>query len=158
MSSPTQTISLDDMDLRILRVLHRDARASFQEIGKQVGLSASPCWQRIRRMEQAGVLRGYAARIDLPKLGFNDTLIVQLTLHNHSEDVLQAFEAALAQIPEVIEAYLVSGEHDYFVRIAVRDTRDYERLLREKLYRIPELRHSVSTFVLRQLKADGLPI
>ncbi len=153
-----QKHELDEIDRKILRVLHRDGRASLQEIGRQVGLSASPCWQRIKRMEEAGVIAGYTARIDLAQVGYTDLLIVQVTLQHHSDAVLEAFEQALADIPEVIEAYLVSGKYDYYLRIAVKDTRDYERLLREKLYRIPGIQHSVSTFVLRQLKANSLPI
>lgn len=153
-----QKSSLDDMDRRILRVLSKDARASLQEVGKQVGLSASPCWQRIKRMEESGVIQGYEARIDLAELGFRDGLIVMLTLEQHSDEMLERFEHALAEIPEVIEAYLVSGEYDYFIRVAVKDTRDYERLLREKLYKISGLRHSVSSFVLRQLKAASVPL
>lgn len=153
-----QKTELDEIDRRILRVLHRDGRTSLQEIGKLVGLSASPCWQRIKRMEESGVIQGYGARIDLAGLGYRDALIVQLTLEHHSDEVLEEFEKALADIPEVIEAYLVSGKYDYYLRIAVKDTRDYERLLREKLYHIPGLQHSVSTFVLRQLKASSLPI
>lgn len=131
-----QKTNLDEMDRRILRVLSQDGRASFQEVGKQVGLSPSPCWQRIKRMEESGVIQGYAARIDVAELGFRDSLIVMLTLEQHSDEMLERFERALADIPEVIEAYLVSGEHDYFIRVAVKDTRDYERLLREKLYKI----------------------
>jgi len=148
----------DEMDRRILRVLSKDGRASLQDVGKQVGLSSSPCWQRIKRMEEAGVIQGYEARIDLAELGYRDSLIVMLTLDHHSDETLEKFERALAEIPEVIEAYLVSGEYDYFIRIAVKDTRDYERLLREKLYHIPGLRHSVSSFVLRQLKASSVPL
>lgn len=153
-----QKNNLDEMDRRILRVLSKDGRASLQEVGKQVGLSASPCWQRIKRMEESGVIQGYEARIDLAELGFRDGLIVMLTLEQHSDEMLERFEQALAEIPEVIEAFLVSGEYDYFIRVAVKDTRDYERLLREKLYKITGLRHSVSSFVLRQLKATSVPL
>ena len=109
-------------------------------------------------MKESGVIQGYAARIDVAELGFRDSLIVMLTLEQHSDEMLERFERALADIPEVIEAYLVSGEHDYFIRVAVKDTRDYERLLREKLYKIAGLRHSVSSFVLRQLKAASVPL
>jgi Lrp/AsnC family transcriptional regulator, leucine-responsive regulatory protein len=153
-----QKNTLDDMDRRILQVLARDGRASLQEIGKQVGLSSSPCWQRIRRMEETGIIQGYQARIDMAGLGYGDGLIVMVTLDQHGDEILERFERALAEIPEVIEAYLVSGEYDYFLRLAVKDTRDYERLLREKLYKIPGLRHSVSSFVLRQLKAASVPL
>jgi Lrp/AsnC family leucine-responsive transcriptional regulator len=148
----------DEFDRKILRILYENGRASLQEIGKEVGLSASPCWQRIKRMETAGIIKGYSARIDPAELGFRDSVIVQLTLQSHSDETLLAFEKALGEIPEVTEACLVSGEYDYYVRIAVQDTRDYERLLRDKLYRIPGIRHSVSMFVLRVLKEPSVPL
>jgi Lrp/AsnC family leucine-responsive transcriptional regulator len=149
---------LDKFDLAILRVLQDNARASLNEIGAAVGLSSTPCWNRIKRMETAGVIRGYTVNIDPAALGFMDTVIVHVTLESHSEETLYEFGRALAQIPEVLEAFLVSGDYDYYIRIAVRDTRDYERLLREQLYRIPGIRHSKSSFVLRRLKESMLPL
>jgi Lrp/AsnC family leucine-responsive transcriptional regulator len=131
---------------------------SLQELSAQVGLTASPCWTRIKRMEESGVIAGYSVRVNADKIGLPDTVIVQVTLDSHSEDALFEFGRALEAIPEVLEAFLVSGDYDYYVRIAVRDTRDYERLLREKLYKIPGIRHSKSSFVLRQLKASAVPL
>ena len=96
--------------------------------------------------------------VDTRRLGYQDTVIVQLTLESHTDDTLYAFGQVLATIPEILEAYLVSGDYDYIIRIAVRDTRDYERLLRERLYRIPGIRHSKSGFVLRSLKQSRLPL
>ena len=145
-------IRMDQIDRKILRVLQADARASLQEIGRAVGLSASPCWERIRKMEAAGVIEGYTVRLNPQALGLSDTVLVQVTLDSHSDNTLEKFGETLASIPEVIEAFLVSGEYDYLLRIAVRDTRDYERLLREKLYKIKGIRHSKSSFVLRTLK------
>ncbi|WP_336235537.1 MULTISPECIES: Lrp/AsnC family transcriptional regulator [Achromobacter] len=151
-------MNLDKFDLAILRVLQDNARASLNDIGAAVGLSSTPCWNRIKRMEAAGVIRGYTVDIDPASLGFMDTVIVHVTLESHSEETLYEFGRALAQIPEVLEAFLVSGDYDYYIRIAVRDTRDYERLLREQLYRIPGIRHSKSCFVLRRLKETMLPL
>ena len=151
-------MNLDKFDLAILTILQTHARASLAEIGTAVGLSSTPCWNRIKRMENAGVIRGYTVDIDPAALGYMDTVIVHVTLESHSEETLYAFGQALADIPEVLEAFLVSGDYDYYIRIAVRDTRDYERLLRERLYRIPGIRHSKSSFVLRQLKNSPLPI
>lgn len=151
-------MKLDRIDVALLECLQRDARMSLQELSAQVGLTASPCWTRIKRMEDAGVIDGYSVRVNADKLGLGDTVIVQVTLDSHSEDALFEFGKALEAIPEVLEAFLVSGDYDYYVRIAVRDTRDYERLLREKLYKIPGIRHSKSSFVLRQLKASLLPL
>jgi Lrp/AsnC family leucine-responsive transcriptional regulator len=81
-----------------------------------------------------------------------------VTLENHTEEILAEFGRRLEEIPEVLEAYLVSGDYDYYIRIAVKDTRDYERLLRESLYRIPGIRQSKSSFVLRTLKDSPIPL
>ncbi|HEX7688032.1 MAG TPA: Lrp/AsnC family transcriptional regulator [Burkholderiaceae bacterium] len=151
-------MKLDRIDIAILECLQRDARMSLQELSAQVGLTASPCWTRIKRMEESGVIDGYSVRVNAEKIGLPDTVIVHVTLDSHSEDALFEFGRALEAIPEVLEAFLVSGDYDYYVRIAVRDTRDYERLLREKLYKIPGIRHSKSSFVLRQLKASAVPL
>jgi len=150
--------SFDKTDLAILRILLQDARRTLQEIGAEVGLSPTSCWSRIKRLQDEGVIKRYTVEVDPASLGYHDTVIVQLTLESHTEDTLYAFGQVLATIPEILEAYLVSGDYDYYIRIAVRDTRDYERLLREKLYKIPGIRHSKSSFVLRVLKEATVPV
>jgi Lrp/AsnC family leucine-responsive transcriptional regulator len=149
---------MDAIDRKILAALQKNARAGMQEIGHEVGLSASPCWERVRKLEQAGVIQGYTVRLNAQELGWQDTVLVQVTLDSHSDNTLEKFGETLAAIPEVIEAYLVSGEYDYLLRVAVKDTRDYERLLRERLYKIKGIRHSKSSFVLRTLKKADLPL
>lgn len=151
-------MKLDRFDLAILEALQANARMSLQEISSQVGLTSSPCWTRIKRMEETGVIEGYTVRVNPALVGLADTVIVQVTLNSHSDEALADFGKALQDIPEVLEAFLVSGDYDYYVRIAVKDTRDYERLLRERLYKIPGIRHSKSSFVLRQLKQSDLPL
>ena len=149
---------MDKTDRKILQVLQADARASLQEISQAVGLSSTPCWGRIKKMEEAGVIEGYTIRLNAQAIGLGDTVMVQVTLDSHSDNTLEKFGETLASIPEVIEAYLVSGEYDYLLRVAVKDTKDYERLLRERLYRIKGIRHSKSSFVLRTLKKADLPL
>jgi Lrp/AsnC family leucine-responsive transcriptional regulator len=149
---------MDAIDRKILKVLQSDGRASLQQIGQAVGLSSSPCWERIRKMETSGVIEGYTVRVNPQALELNDTVLVQLTLDSHTDNTLEKFGEVLATIPEVIEAYLVSGDYDYLLRVAVKDTRDYERLLRERLYKIKGIRHSKSSFVLRTLKKADLPL
>ena len=149
---------MDAIDRKILKVLQEDGRASLQQVGQAVGLSSSPCWERIRKMELAGVIEGYTVRLNAQALELNDTVLVQVTLDSHTDNTLEKFGETLAAIPEVVEAYLVSGEYDYLLRVAVKDTRDYERLLREKLYKIKGIRHSKSSFVLRTLKKADLPL
>ena len=151
-------MKVDKFDLAILKVLQEDARASLQAMSERVGLSSSPCWARIKRMESEGVIQGYTVRVDPPSIGLSETVIVQVTLESHTDETLYDFGRMLEQIPEVMEAYLVSGDYDYYIRIAVKDTRDYERLLRERLYRIPGIRHSKSSFVLRTLKESLIPL
>lgn len=150
--------SFDKIDLAILRVLLLDSRKTLQEIGQEVGLSPTSCWTRIKKLEAHGVIKRYTVDIDPAKLGYHDSVIVQVTLESHTDETLYDFGRVLATIPEIQEAYLVSGDYDYYIRIAVRDTRDYERLLREKLYKIPGIRHSKSHFVLRVLKETSVPL
>ncbi len=154
----TDEESFDKFDMAILRALLHDSRKTLQEIGAEVGLSPTSCWTRIKKLEAQAVIKRYTVDLDASKLGYHDSVIVQLTLESHSDETLYEFGRVLATIPEVQEAYLVSGDYDYYIRIAVRDTRDYERLLREKLYKIPGIRHSQSHFVLRVLKEASVPL
>jgi Lrp/AsnC family leucine-responsive transcriptional regulator len=156
--SSNRSNRFDRFDLQILRELTVDSRQTLQQLGQKVSLSPTACWSRIKRLEAEGVIRRYTVDLDHSKIGWQDTVIVQLTLESHTDEALYEFGKVLATIPEILEASLVSGEYDYFIRIAVRDTRDYERLLREKLYRIPGIRHSKSHFVLRVLKDGGSPL
>jgi len=149
---------MDKLDRKILQVLQANARASLQEIGHAVGLSHSPCWNRIKKMEDSGVIEGYTVRLNAAALNLAETVLVQVTLDSHTDNTLEKFGEVLARIPEVVEAYLVSGDYDYLLRIAVSGTQDYERLLREKLYKIKGIRHSKSSFVLRTLKKADLPL
>jgi len=150
--------SFDKIDMAILRVLLLDSRKTLQEIGQEVGLSPTSCWTRIKKLEAQGVIKRYTIDVDPAKLGYHDSVIVQVTLESHTDETLYHFGRVLATIPEIQEAYLVSGDYDYYIRIAVRDTRDYERLLGEKLYKIPGIRHSKSHFVLRVLKETSVPV
>lgn len=149
---------IDDHDRAILRTLLADSRTTLQDIGRAVGLSTTSCWNRIKRMEESGAIEGYTVKVDLAQVGYQDTVILQVTLESHSEETLYEFGRALESVPEVLEAYLISGDYDYFIRIAVKDTRDYERLLRERLYKIPGIRQSKSSFVLRTLKKSDTPL
>ena len=151
-------MKLDKFDISILEALQKDARLSLQDLGKIVGLTASPCWTRVKRLEDAGVIEGYTVRLSPEKLGLPETVILHVSLDSHSDEALFEFGRALEDIPEVLEAFLVSGDYDYYIRVAVEETRGYERFLREKLYKIPGIRNSKSSFVLRRLKQSQLPV
>jgi len=144
--------SLDGIDRKILSALHQDGRLSISELAERVGLSTSPCWARVKRLEADGTIERYSAIISPAALGLRDIVFVEITLDRHDDKVLDRFGESLARIPEVIEASLVTGEYDYLVKVAVADTADYERFLRERLYRIEGIRHTRSTFSLRSLK------
>jgi len=149
---------LDDIDRRILRALQRDGRLSNNQLAEEIGLSPSPCWQRTRRLEAEGYIKGYTAVLDQEKLGAPETVIIEVTLNRHDDAVLETFGRAMADLPEVLEVYLTTGEYDYFIKVAVDGTKGYEEFLRRKLYRVPGIQHSRSTFTLRCLKQGGISV
>jgi Lrp/AsnC family leucine-responsive transcriptional regulator len=144
--------SLDLMDRKILSALRADGRLTMSELAEKVGLSQSPCWTRVKRLEAAGAIEGYVAVLNHKVIGVPNVVFVEVTLDRHDEKALEQFGDALAQIPEIMEAHLVTGDYDYLVKVAVAGTEHYEQFLRESLYRIPGIRHSRSTFALRALK------
>lgn len=144
--------ALDNQDRKILSALQKNARLSNAELAEQVGMSTTACWNRTRQLEADGYIDGYVALVNQQKLGYADIVILEVTLDRHEDDALARFGAELAALPEVLEAYLVSGEYDYWIKVAVDGTAGYERFLREKLYRISSIRHSRSMFALRCMK------
>lgn len=142
---------LDQIDRKIISFLQADGRLTINDLATKVGLSPSPCWTRVKRLEANGVITGYAALIDHAAIGLRDIVFIEIMLEKHDDQVLE-FGAAIVSIPEVIEVNLVTGEYDYLVKVAVADTSDYERFLRERLYKIKGIRHTRSTFSLRALK------
>ena len=143
---------MDEIDYRILRELQWNARITNTDLAQRVGLSASPCWNRLRHLEQQGIIDKYVTIFNQQALGVPDTAIIYLTLDKHDEAVLKKFEEALAKLPEVLEAYLITGDYDYFIKVAVANTAKYEEFLLHKLYTIPGIRHSHTSFTLRCLK------
>jgi Lrp/AsnC family leucine-responsive transcriptional regulator len=148
---------LDDVDLRILRELRFDARIKNNELAQRVGLSPTPCWNRVRALERDGVIQRYVTILDARMLGLPDIVFVEVMLAQHDEAVLDAFGAAVEALPEVIEAWLVSGDYDYMIKVAVAGAEGYQRFLREHLFRMPEIRHTRSSFALSCLKQTYSP-
>lgn len=149
---------LDAIDRRILRELSLDGRLSNSQLAERVGLSPSPCWQRTRRLEVDGYITGYTALLDRAKLGVPETVLIEVTLDRHDDGILETFGRQMAEMPEVIEVWLVTGDYDYVIKVAVNGTRGYEEFLRKRLYRVPGIRHSRSSFALRCLKQGGVPV
>ncbi|AKQ57274.1 Lrp/AsnC family transcriptional regulator [Bordetella hinzii] len=146
------SVKLDDIDLRILRELRADGRLSNIRLAERIGLSPTPCWNRVRALEEAGVIEGYAALLNQKALGVPDTVMIEVTLEHHDDESLERFGEQICALPEVVEAFLVTGEYDYLIKVAVAGTEGYEQFLRKRLYRLPGVRHSRSTFVLKRLK------
>jgi Lrp/AsnC family transcriptional regulator, leucine-responsive regulatory protein len=147
-----EAMEIDDTDRRILKVLSTNGRISNADLAREVGLSPSPCWQRVRRLEEAGIISGYAAILDHEALGVGETVMVEVVLDHHDEQSLEGFAKALTAIPEVLEVYLMAGEFDYLVKVAAGGTSDVESFLRHKLFRIKGFRQSRSSFALRCIK------
>ena len=142
---------VDSIDLSILRVLLEEGRISHVDLGVKVGLSSTACARRMNKLEAAGVVRGYQARLDARRLGVGATVIVRITLEGQTEEELARFEKAVAECPEVFSCYLMSGTDDYLVMVAARDIADYERLHQDVLSRLPGVSRFQSSFALRQV-------
>ena len=154
----TDTPSLDKIDMKIIHLLQHNARMSIAELADKVGLSATPIKERMRRLQDQGVITGYHAKINPHLIGQGLLVFVEIKLKDKSASLFAEFKRDVLRISQIMECHLVSGEYDYLLRVAVKDTKDYERLLRERLYKIKGVRHSKSSFVLRTLKRADLPL
>src|SRR5688572_28748830 len=152
-------MKLDRTDRLILDVLQRDARITNAALAEKTSLSESACLRRVRALETAGLVAGYGARINQEKAGYPVIVFVNITLDRQFQADLQAFEAAVSRIPEVMECYLMTGDYDYVVRVVVADTADFERLHSKYLTRLPGVARVHSSFALRTVqKSRELPI
>ena len=150
---------MDDTDLKILRILQRDPERSIQAIGEAVGLSHTPTWRRIRKMQDAGIIKGRYLELDAERVGLDVSVFVFVRLDRHADGVLQAFEKATANVPEILQCYTMSGDFDYLLRVAVASVRDYEKTVKGKLLKLPHVGHLSSHFALNEIKnTRELPI
>ena len=150
---------LDAIDHKILRLLQEDGRTTIQALAENVGLSHSPCLRRVRMLEEAGVIRGYVAVIEQNQVGLPVSVFISIKLERQREEDLDRFGTAIAQWPEVLECYLMTGTRDYLLRIVCADLLAYERFLKEKLTRLDGLASIESSFALAQVKyTNVLPI
>jgi Lrp/AsnC family transcriptional regulator len=143
---------LDQLDRKILDVLQRHGDASASEVGEAVGLSQSPCWRRIQRLEESGLIRRRVALLDRRELGLNLLVFAHVKLEAHGGSSMDAFRTAIADIPEVLECYVVMGQVDFVLRIVARDVEAYERLFFERLSRLPGVREINSMMTVSTVK------
>lgn len=151
-------ISLDSIDRKILSIVQDDATLSMAEIADRVGLSQTPCWKRIKRLEQEGVIERRVAILNRERLGLGVTVIVAIRTAHHSDEWLRTFAEGVARIPEVVEFYRMSGDIDYLLKVVARDIADYDRIYR-KLTKVVPLHDVSSSFAMQEIKSTtALPL
>lgn len=150
---------LDSHDRAILALLQRDGRLPNAQLAEQVGLSPSACLRRVQRLEKDGVIDRYVALLDPARLGRASTVFIEVTLDSQREEVLAAFEKAVAGCRDIQECHLMAGDFDYLLRAAVEGPRDYERLHKQELSRLPHVVRIKSSFALRTVvKRTDYPV
>lgn len=152
-------ISLDPIDVHILALLQEDAGLSNSDLAEQVGLSAAPCWRRVKRLEDAGMINRRVTLLNPQALGLAIVVYASVKLTHHNADALSEFEAAVMAFPEVTECYTVSGSMDFLLRVVTTDMRAYEIFLREQILRMSGVSEVHSRFVVTQVKhTTALPL
>jgi Lrp/AsnC family transcriptional regulator, leucine-responsive regulatory protein len=147
------TRDLDALDRRILAELQRDGRLSHQDLSERVGLSPTPCARRMRQLQDEGYITGYSAQVDEAKMGFGFSVFVSVKLDRQVDDQLVAFEGAVAQYPEVVDCWLMTGNRDYLLRVAVSGLDEFERFLTGRLTKVPGVASLESSIPIRRVKA-----
>jgi Lrp/AsnC family leucine-responsive transcriptional regulator len=145
--------ALDKIDRHILRLLQRDGRMAMKELSEQVGLSITPCIERVKRMERDGVITGYYARVSPAAVGVNLLVFVEITLNQKSAKAFEQFRHEVLRIPEVMECHLVSGDFDYLIKARIREMAEYRTLLGDMLLQLPGAAQSKSYVVMEEIKA-----
>ncbi len=148
---------LDQIDRAILRLLAQDASLSLNDIADKVGLTATPCWKRIKRMEEVGVIRGRIAVLDPDKLGLPVSVFVSVETADHSAEWLTRFAETIAKTPEIVGAWRMSGDVDYLLHVVVSDIAAYDSFYRKLIASVP-LRNVSSRFAMERMKNGPLPI
>jgi len=142
---------MDEFDKKILTILQEDAARPLAEIAKQVGLSSTPCWRRIRLLEEAGVIRGRVALLDRSKLNVGVTVFVAVRTNQHNQEWLERFARAVESIPEVVEFYRMAGDVDYLLRLVVPDIAAYDSVYKRLIQKI-DLTDVSSSFAMEEMK------
>ena len=153
------SVPLDKTDRRLLDALQEDARITNADLAKKTGLSASPCWRRIRRLESSGVVHRYVTLLNPDAIGLPINVFATVALEKQVESTLENFESLITRYPEVMECYLMTGEFDYLLRIVVPDLKAYERFLMDHLTRIEGIASIKSSISLKQVRyKTALPL
>jgi len=149
----------DATDRRLLSVLQRSGRITNAELAEAVKLSASACHRRVQRLESEGIIARYVAILDARRMGRPTTVFVEITLQSQADEVLEAFERAVARVPDLLECHLMAGTADYLLKLLARDTDDFARIHRQYLTRLPGVAQMHSSFALRTVvQTTAIPV
>lgn len=150
---------LDKIDRHILKVLQEDGRISYVELGERVGLSTTPCLERVRRLEREKFILGYSARLNPHKLQSPLLVFVEISLSSKSASIFEDFRRAVLDLPQILECHLVSGDFDYLVKARISEMASYRKLLGDILLKLPSVRESKSYIVMEEIKESlRLPV
>jgi Lrp/AsnC family transcriptional regulator len=150
---------LDATDLAILRLIQVDASLSLGDIAKEVGLTQTPCWKRIRRMEETGIITGRVTLVNAEKLGLGISVFVAIETGDHSAAWIESFAKTVAEMPEIVECWRLGGDVDYLLRVVVSDMTAYDGFYRKLTARVSSLRKVTSRFAMECVKSTtALPI
>ncbi|WP_347554781.1 Lrp/AsnC ligand binding domain-containing protein [Robbsia sp. KACC 23696] len=144
--------TLDRIDRRILTLLQDDGRMAMKDLAEQVGLSITPCIERVKRMERDGVILGYFARVDPAQLGASLLVFVEITLDHKNGNMFEKFRREVMKVPEVLECHLVSGDFDYLIKARIGEMADYRKILGNVLLQLPGATQSKSYVVMEEVK------
>lgn len=145
-------LQLDEIDRKILTLLSSNAKMGNKEIAAEIGLTVTPTFERIKRLERQGVIKGYSVQLDKKKIGKGLHVICQVSLKAHNLDLLVGFEDEVVHLNEVSACYHIAGNYDYLLSIEVKDMDEYQKFLKEKLASIPNIANVQSSFVMSNLK------
>ena len=145
---------LDEIDRKIVVALQADGRLPIVDLADRVGLSPTPCQRRVKRLEEEGVITGYAALISPAAMGYGLQALVEVTLDDHSEKTVEAFEAAIRARPEVVACYAVTGDMDFLLHIFAPDLAQFSDFALKALLRMPGVKGSRSSFIMQAVKSD----
>lgn len=150
---------MDQVDRKILRALQAEPSLSVVDLAARVGLSHTPCWRRLRRMEEEGIVAGRAVLLNARALGYPINVFAHLKIRQHDEATLEAFEVAVCDYPEIVECFSMSGDSDYVMRILARSIDDYEAFLKKVLLHLPGVGSINSSFALKSVKlSTAVPV
>ncbi|MBB3445672.1 Lrp/AsnC family transcriptional regulator [Rhizobium sp. BK379] len=151
--------TFEPVELKILSSLQAEGRLTNQELSERVGMSTSPCWRKVRQLEEAGVIRGYKADLNRRKLGLGVLAFIRVKIDGHNEAEADAFAAEVARLQEVVACYSIAGDSDFLLQVVSADLDSYADFAMSVVRRLPRIKEMQTTFVLKEIKPfEGFPV